>query len=172
MRRLTVGFLLAILTIAIHGCGGAPQQNQTAEAPTTTTATPEPAATEPATPEALPTVSKYDEGPRAGEAPVNAALAATGEKVFQAKGCTVCHGFGKKVTGPDLLGVSMRRTAAWMEQQILHPEVMIREDPISRELKEEYKIPMTNQGLTPEEAKAVVEFLKHKDREAGVKKPA
>lgn len=117
----------------------------------------------------MPTVSKYDDGPRAGQAPVVAALATTGEKLFQTKGCVVCHSFGKKVTCPDLVGVSMRRTALWMEQQILHPEVMVKEDPIARALKAGYALPMTNQGVKPEEARALIEFLKKKDREAGVK---
>ena len=28
----------------------------------------------------------------------------------------------KRLTGPDLRGVTRRRTAQWMESQILHPE--------------------------------------------------
>jgi hypothetical protein len=62
----------------------------------------------------------------------------------------------------------MRRTADWMEHQILHPEVMVKEDPISHELRTHYALPMTNQGVQPEEAKALVEFLKKKDHAAGV----
>jgi hypothetical protein len=31
---------------------------------------------------------------------------------------------------------------------------------------------MPNQGLTPEEARAVIEFLKHQDHEAGERSPA
>lgn len=121
---------------------------------------------------ALPTTSKYDDGPRAGASAVNASMAAAGEKLFQSKGCTVCHSFGKAVTCPDLVGVSMRRTALWMEHQILHPEVMVKEDRISAELKTRFALPMTNQGLTPEEARSVIEFLKKKDKDAGVQGPA
>jgi mono/diheme cytochrome c family protein len=114
--------------------------------------------------------SKYDSGPRAGESPVNEELAETGEKLFQLKGCSACHTFGKKMSGPDLQGVTMRRTATWMEHQILHPEVMVKEDPISRDLMAKMALQMPNQGLTPDEAKAVIEFLKHKDQEAGLAK--
>jgi hypothetical protein len=62
----------------------------------------------------------------------------------------------------------MRRTADWMEHQILHPEVMVKEDPISHELRTHYAQPMTNQNVKPEEAKALIEFLKKKDHEVGV----
>jgi cytochrome c551/c552 len=155
------------LALAASGCGGGGSgTDQTASAPPATSAPPAPP---PADTTPAPTVSKYDDGPRAGTGPVVAALATTGEKLFQTKGCVVCHGFGKKITCPDLVGVSMRRTAMWMEQQILHPEVMVKEDPISYALKKEYALPMTNQGVKPDEAKALIEFLKKKDKEAGVK---
>lgn len=168
MRRLVSLMLLTLGLLAANGCGGGSGSDQTAGSPPASS-TPAPAP--PETAAALPTTSKYDDGPRAGEAPVKAAMATDGEKLFQTKGCVVCHGFGKKVTCPDLVGVSMRRTALWMENQILHPEVMVKEDRISAELKTQFTLPMTNQGLTPDEARAVIEFLKRKDREAGVKKP-
>jgi cytochrome c2 len=109
--------------------------------------------------------SKYDAGPRAGESPVDEQRAEAGEKLFQAKGCSACHAFGKKMSGPDLAGVTMRRTATWMENQILHPEVMVKEDPIARELMAKMALQMPNQGLTADEARSVIEYLKHKDHE-------
>jgi cytochrome c551/c552 len=111
-------------------------------------------------------VSPYDGGPRAGEFPVEPAMAAQGEKLFKAKGCTACHAFDKRITGPALKGVTERRTAAWMEQQILHPEIMTHQDPISKQLLATYMVQMSNQGLKPEEAKAVIEYLKKLDEEA------
>ena len=111
--------------------------------------------------------SKYDGGPRAGEQPVDGALAEQGEKLFREKGCSACHAFGARLSGPDLAGVSLRRTAEWMEHQILEPEVMVKEDPIARALFAQYALQMTNQHLTPAEAKAVIEYLKHEDHEAG-----
>ena len=113
------------------------------------------------------TVSKYDSGPRAFEAARDEELAEKGKALFQTKGCSACHTFGKKSAGPDLAGVSQRRTAAWMEQQILHPEVMVKEDPISHGLFAQFALQMPNQGLTPDEAKAVIEYFKHQDHEAG-----
>jgi cytochrome c551/c552 len=113
--------------------------------------------------------SPLDVGPRAGDAPVAAALAAQGEGIFKAKGCTACHAYGKRLTGPDLKGVTRRRTAQWMEKQILHPEVMVKEDPIARKMLAEYNLQMANQGLTLEEAKSVIEYFKKLDEEAEAK---
>jgi mono/diheme cytochrome c family protein len=110
-------------------------------------------------------VSSYDSGPRAAESPVDETMAERGEKLFKDKGCSACHGFGQRVSGPDLKGVAMRRTAQWMEQQILHPEKMTKEDPISRQLFAQFALQMPNQGLTEDEAKAIIEYFKHKDHE-------
>lgn len=162
MRRTSLIALLAVgIALGLAACGGqkSAEQEPSANAPP---ATPAPAETPTAT------TSKYDAGPRAGETAFDAALAAKGEKLFQSKGCFVCHGFGKKITCPDLVGVSMRRTALWMENQILHPEVMVKEDPITKELKTHYSLPMTNQNVAPDEAKSLIEFLKRQDSRAGV----
>jgi cytochrome c1 len=116
--------------------------------------------------------SQYDSGPRAGAQPAAAALAAQGEQLFQTKGCSACHAFGRKVTGPDLAGVSMRRTEVWIENQILHPDVMVKNDPIARELFAKHALQMPNQGLSAAEAKAVIEFFKQHDQKAGLQPAA
>jgi len=110
--------------------------------------------------------SKYDAGPRAGEQPADEARAEIGEQLFKDKGCSACHAFGHKLTCPDLDGVTMRRTEQWIENQILHPEVMTKEDPIARGLFAQYALQMPNQKLTPAEAKSVIEYLRHQNREA------
>ena len=109
--------------------------------------------------------SLYDDGPRAGESPVDAAQVTTGEALFKTKGCSACHGFGVRLSCPDLKGVTQRRTSAWMQQQILHPDVMTKTDPISHGLMAVYTLQMPNQGLTQEQALQVIEYLKHRDHE-------
>lgn len=108
--------------------------------------------------------SKYDAGPRAADTPADHAKAEAGAKLFATKGCIACHAQGRRLTGPDLAGVSQRRTAAWIENQILHPDVMTKEDPISHELLAKYALQMPNQGLTPDEARSVIEFFKRYDQ--------
>jgi cytochrome c551/c552 len=143
--------LAAALILVFGGCGGSSGKNSgNAKA----------ASGKPA--------SKYDDGPRAGVAKADEELAEKGEALFSAKGCTACHTHGRKLTGPDLAGVSMRRTQAWLEHQILDPAGMTAEDPIARELMATHALQMPNQGLTPEEARAVIEFFKHHDQEAGL----
>jgi len=109
--------------------------------------------------------SLFDAGPRAAEAPVDGALAEVGEGLFKTKTCSTCHGFGVRITGPDLKGVTQRRSATWMEQQMRQPEVMTKTDPIARQLLGQYAVQMPNLMLKPEEIKALIEFLKHKDKE-------
>src|SRR5436190_23567955 len=113
---LIAGCLVGLVLIA--GCGGG-QNTQTSEGSSSGSSSWSAATPASGTP-SMPAVSAYDSGPRAGESPVDEALAEQGEKLFSTKGCTACHAFGKRVTGPDLAGVTMRRTAVWMENQILH----------------------------------------------------
>jgi mono/diheme cytochrome c family protein len=115
---------------------------------------------------AAPATSTLDNGPRAFEAPVDEEQAEQGEQLFKDKGCSACHAFGQKVTGPDLAGVSRRRTARWIENQILHPEKMVKEDPIARALFAQFALQMPNQGLTEVQARAIIEYFKHKDHES------
>jgi mono/diheme cytochrome c family protein len=154
MRHRPVSFAIALLAIVLAGCSK-PE-------PASTTAASSGAAAASATP----AVSALDAGPRAAESPVDEVLEDEGEKLFKDKGCSACHTFGKKLTGPDLAGVSKRRTAMWIERQILHPEQMVKEDPIAKQLMATYMLQMPNQGLTEAQAKALIEYFKHQDDES------
>ena len=146
MKRFILFLALMAGAVVVAGCGGGGSDS----------ATPAPEAT-----------SMYDAGPRAGDVPVDEALAEVGEGLFKTKTCSTCHAFGKRITGPDLQGVTKRRTEAWMTQQILHPDVMTKEDPISKGLLGTYAVQMPNLMLKPEEAKALIEYAKKEDRELG-----
>src|SRR4030095_5502670 len=89
------------------------------------------------------------------------------ERWVKDKGCSACHAFGRKLTCPDLAGVTQRRTAKWIEQQILHPDVMVKTDPIAHDLFAKFMLQMPNQGLTPEQVTDVIAYFRHKDHEAG-----
>jgi mono/diheme cytochrome c family protein len=99
--------------------------------------------------------------------PVNEELADKGEELFKTKGCIACHTIGKgRLTGPDLAGVTQRRKLEWIQNQILHPEEMVEKDPITKELLATYLVKMPNQNVTPEEAQAIIMYLREKDSEA------
>jgi mono/diheme cytochrome c family protein len=97
------------------------------------------------------------------ELSTDAAVIAKGQAVFDAKGCGACHQFGSKLVGPDLDGVLTRRSPQWTARMILHPEVMIKEDPVAKKLLAEQMVPMTNQGVPPEDIPALLSFLKSKE---------
>lgn len=157
MKTCITTFALVLALASLAGCGGQ-KADSSPEAGGS-----EPTASAPA-PGGATLPPGLDEGPRAAESPADAAKAAEGEQLFSTKGCTACHAFGKKVTGPDLAGVAKRRTAKWIEAQILHPDLMVKQDPIARELFAKHALQMPKQGLTPEQAAAVIEYFKLKDQ--------
>jgi len=152
MKRLAFPLLALVALYALAGCSGGGSGASSTPAASATPASGGVAAT-----------SQYDSGPRAADTPVDASKVDEGKNLFQTKGCSACHAFGRRLSCPDLAGVTHRRTTAWMEQQILHPDVMVKTDPISHGLFAQYALQMPNQGLTPEQARTVIEFFKQTD---------
>lgn len=158
MKSVVALTSIAALAIALAGCGSKSADTSSSSAPAASSTG------------GVAAVSQYDSGPRAADTPIDESKVEQGKALFSSKGCTACHGFGRRISCPDLLGVSHRRTAQWMENQILHPDVMTKTDPISHALFAQYALQMPIQGLTPDEAHAVIEFFKHNDHEAGESK--
>jgi len=97
--------------------------------------------------------------------PVDDALAEQGERVFQTKGCVGCHTIGKgRLTGPDLKGVTERRPYGWFVPWVVNPDSMLKVDPVAKQLLAEYMTPMLNMGVTPDEARALWEYLRRESR--------
>ncbi|MBC32250.1 MAG: cytochrome C [Muricauda sp.] len=93
-------------------------------------------------------------------AEIDQAMAKQGEAVFNQM-CTACHRVGKKFIGPAPNGILERRTPEWVMNMILNPEVMVKEDPLAKDLLMEFNgSPMANQGLTEEQARAVLEYFR------------
>lgn len=84
-----------------------------------------------------------------------------GQVLFGEK-CIACHtiGQGDRV-GPDLAGVTSRRSHAWLVALISAPDrVLAQGDPIAKELFQKYKgVPMPNQGLAVDQVAAIVAYL-------------
>jgi len=137
------GFAAAVL-LAIAGCG-ADSGSQNSGAPGRE-----------ASPAAQPASTAAEPS-----GPIDRELAAQGESLFQAKACNGCHTIGGgRLTGPDLAGVTARREYGWMVAMITKPDSMIKADPTARQLFGEYMTPMANMGVTPEEARAIYEYLR------------
>jgi mono/diheme cytochrome c family protein len=95
--------------------------------------------------------------------PVDQALAARGEEVFQFN-CEACHRMEGRFVGPPLGEVLDRRSATFVMNMILNPEQMAREHPEGQAMLAEYPIIMPFQNITEDEARAILEYLRTEQR--------
>ncbi|MCP4869907.1 MAG: c-type cytochrome [Proteobacteria bacterium] len=90
-----------------------------------------------------------------------AAAAQDGEKLFKTT-CAACHSIGGgRLVGPDLQGVTERRTKEWLHQFIPASQKMVKDgDPTAVELFAEYNnIPMPDQPLTAVQVDAILGYV-------------
>ena len=150
--------ILSMLTLAVffglYACGG---NESTEEA----NATEEPPAS---MVEDEPEASPFGVGPVQEEITlpdeIDQALAEKGKEIYTTK-CIACHNPEHDAIGPAQKGIFERRNPTWVMNMILNPEGMIKEDPVAKKLFEKYnKVAMTNMGLTQEDARAVMEYIR------------
>lgn len=94
----------------------------------------------------------------------NEPQAVAGKLAFESK-CLACHtiGAGKKI-GPDLAGVSKRRSEVWITNWLKAPEKMLQTDPIAQAMLKEFNnLPMPNQNLNEAEIKQFISYFKWVD---------
>lgn len=92
-------------------------------------------------------------------ATVDQALADQGQAAFEMK-CAACHQMAERFVGPALGDVTSRRSPAFIMNMILNPQQMVEEHPVAKELLAQYMSFMPNQGVTQDEARAIVEYLR------------
>lgn len=90
------------------------------------------------------------------------AMAEAGEEIFDQK-CAACHKLSEKYVGPPLGGIIGRRSPAFIINMILNPQEMIDRHPVVKQLLAEHLTFMPNQGLTRDQARQVVEYLRGDD---------
>ena len=95
----------------------------------------------------------------------DAAMAAAGKAVFETK-CSACHKMGEKYVGPALGEVTTRRSPAFIMNMMLNPQEMIEKHPVVKQLVAEMMSFMPNQGLTQDEARQVLEYLRTQSKGA------
>lgn len=153
IKRNATGISLAFAAAMFIGCSG--ENQQPAENATT------PPAQETATPEPDP-MSDKGIGPvttvEMGE--LNQEMADKGKATFESK-CVACHKIDTKLLGPALAGVTKRRSPEWIMNMILNPEEMTKNNEIAKKLLGDHgNVQMTNQKLTQEEAREVLEYFR------------
>jgi len=87
-----------------------------------------------------------------------------GQQTWKSRQCGGCHQLGRdQATGPNLIGVTNRRTTQWLQNWLKNPVRMARDDPTGADLKRQYGSQMPNLGLNDQDIEGLIIFL---DRES------
>jgi nitrite reductase (NO-forming) len=86
--------------------------------------------------------------------------AVEGKLNFESK-CLACHSVGEgKKLGPDVAGVTKRRSDAWLARWLKEPEKMLETDPDAKAMLKEYNnLPMPNQSLSDAEIRKYIKYF-------------
>jgi nitrite reductase (NO-forming) len=100
-------------------------------------------------------------------------MAVKGKQDFESK-CLACHSIGQgKKLGPDLAGITKRRTDAWLTAWLASPEKLLATDADAKAMLKEYNnIPMPNQNLTPTEIQQYLVYFHWIDAQPAGSVPA
>jgi mono/diheme cytochrome c family protein len=90
---------------------------------------------------------------------IDPAKVAAGEKTFKAL-CAPCHKLDKRLVGPAQRYTADRRSPEFILNMIMNPDEMTKRHPTGKKLLAEYLAPMSNQNLTLDQAKEVLDYLR------------
>lgn len=165
--KIAIRSFAIIFSLLLMSCGGKEEKKKDGFSVDRSKATEKKAETAPAT-DAAPASARIDlsnkgVGPITSvslDAEIDQALAKKGEEVYNQM-CLACHRIGKKFIGPSPNGILERRSPEWVMNMILNPDGMVKEDPLAKDLLQEFNgAPMANQGLTEEQTRSVLEFFR------------
>jgi nitrite reductase (NO-forming) len=96
-------------------------------------------------------------------------IAVKGKLSFESK-CLACHsiGGGDKL-GPDIYGVSKRRSEAWLARWLKSPDEMLKSDADAKAMLDKYKVPMPDQNLSEQEIREFIAYFKWADANLQIK---
>jgi cytochrome c551/c552 len=95
--------------------------------------------------------------------PLNKDWVTKGEKIYDSK-CLACHKLTTdKLVGPGWKGVTERRDPAWIINMITNVEMMLETDAEAQKQLEACLVRMPNQNVSAEEARQILEFMRHND---------
>lgn len=93
-------------------------------------------------------------------ADIDQAMVEKGKGIYDMK-CQACHSLGQnRIVGPGWKGVTERREPHWIMNMILNIDVMLATDPEAQKQLEECLVRMPNQGLSKDEGRQVLEFMR------------
>lgn len=74
--------------------------------------------------------------------------------------CSACHSIGKgKLVGPDLAGISEKRTEDWIISFVKNAQALGETDADAKAMIDEYGYPMPNQNVSDDEIKAIIAYI-------------
>ena len=86
-----------------------------------------------------------------------------GQTIYLVK-CRICHYISAAtLTGPGWKNITQRRTPAWIMNMILSPDLMVQYDAEAKKQRQMFNITMPVLQLSREEARDVLEFMRHND---------
>lgn len=91
--------------------------------------------------------------------PVDPSLAAEGETLFTTK-CSACHRLAERYVAPALGEVLARRSPEFVMNMILNADEMVQRHPVTKQLLAEFYTPMPVQVTDPDQARAILEYLR------------
>ncbi len=118
-------------------------------------------------------VASVEEAPVIGVGPVKTvelsdeldeALVNEGLSIFESK-CSACHQIDERYVGPAIKGITERRNPVWIMNMVINPVEMTQKDPIAKQLLSEYLTQMVNQNISEPDARALLEYFRHIDKE-------
>ena len=164
MKKMIISLaLIFFMALFIFSCGGSGNKTNDASS--------EPAAstTDTATTTATGNPS-YD--PNRGEGKfhdvkvgdkLDVAMAEKGDKIYELK-CAACHKLtSERLVGPGWKGVTKRQTPTWIMNFVTNTDAMIDKDPNAQAMLEICMVRMPNQGLSDDDARAILEFMRKND---------
>lgn len=88
-------------------------------------------------------------------------LVKKGKSLWLARSCDGCHSIGKgRRAGPDLLGLTERRDAAWLKRWLRNPTEMLASDSVAQAMLAEAKgVKMPNLKLSDQDIDALINYV-------------
>ncbi|MFI5151258.1 MAG: c-type cytochrome [Bacteroidia bacterium] len=95
--------------------------------------------------------------------PLDEGMIGRGKGIFDTK-CVGCHKLNnEKLVGPGWSGVTDRRTPEWIMNMVSNTDAMLDKDPDAQKMLETCAVRMPNMGLTKDDSRDILEFMRKND---------
>ncbi|MBA3849600.1 MAG: cytochrome C [Opitutus sp.] len=154
--RFVVGSLATLVSLLfLSGCGSKEEAEQAAKA------SPGPAELAANQPEVHGIEIKHVELTH----PLKPEWVSAGKGIYEMK-CLACHKLtNEKIVGPGWAGVTKRRQPLWIMNMITNVDMMLATDEEAQKLLELCLVRMPNMNVSADEARHLLEFMRHNDGE-------